>query len=122
VTLIGRLRLSPSNAIEAYEKLVPVIPTHAAKGEEERKTNTEAFKAVFVKVLEDAGFDKNTPMLEKDGPPSPLHYLSIFRTSISPLPIAQLKSSEMISYLRTVLYLNITTEIISHVFVQSGLP
>ena len=66
--LIGRLRLSPSKAIEAYEKLVPVIPTQAAKSEEERKANTEAFKAVFVKVLEDAGFDENTSMLEKDGP------------------------------------------------------
>jgi len=68
VILIGRLRLSPSKAIEAYEKLVPVIPTQAAKSEEERKTNTEAFKAVFIKVLEEAGFDQNTPMLDKDGP------------------------------------------------------
>jgi hypothetical protein len=68
VILIGRLRLSPSKAIEAYEKLMPTIPTHAAKSEEERKTNTEAFKAVFVKVLEAAGFDQNTLMLEKDGP------------------------------------------------------
>ena len=65
--LIGRLRLSPSKAIEAYEKLVLVIPTQAAKSEEERRINTEAFKVVFVKVLEDAGFDENTPMQEKDG-------------------------------------------------------
>ena len=68
VILIGRLRLSPSKAIEAYEKLVPVIPTQAAKSDEERKTNTEAFKAVFIGVLEEAGFDQNTPMLDKDGP------------------------------------------------------
>ena len=67
VILIGRLRLSPSKAIEAYEKLVPVMPTQATKSEEERKINTEAFKAVFVKVLEEAGFDENTPMQEKDG-------------------------------------------------------
>ena len=65
--LIGRLRLSPSKAIEAYEKLVLVIPIQAAKSEEERKINTEAFKAAFIKVLEDAGFDENTPMQEKDG-------------------------------------------------------
>jgi hypothetical protein len=68
VILIGKLRLSPSKAIEAYGKLVPVIPTQAAKSEEERKTNTEAFKAAFIKVLEDAGFDENTPMQEKNGP------------------------------------------------------
>jgi hypothetical protein len=67
VILIGRLRLSPSKAIEAYEKLVPVIPTQAAKSEDERKRNTDAFKAVFVEVLESVGFDQNTPMLDKDG-------------------------------------------------------
>ena len=66
--LIGRLRLSASRAIEAYEKLVPVIPTRAAKSEEERNSNTEAFKAVFIEVLESVGFDQNTLMLEKDGP------------------------------------------------------
>jgi hypothetical protein len=59
--------LTPSKAIEAYEKLVTVIPTQAAKSEEERKTNPETFKAVFIKVLESARFDENTPMLEKDG-------------------------------------------------------
>jgi len=68
VILIGRLRLSASRAIEAYEKLVPVIPTRAAKSEEERNSNTEAFKAVFIEVLESVGFDQNTLMLEKDGP------------------------------------------------------
>jgi hypothetical protein len=67
VILIGRLRLSPSTAIEAYIKLVPVIPTQAARSEEEKKRNTEAFKAAFVEVLEDAGFDQNTPMLDEDG-------------------------------------------------------
>ena len=60
--------MSASKAIEAYEKLRPVMPTQAAKGEEERKLNTEAFKAAFVEVLEDAGFDQHTPMLDKDGP------------------------------------------------------
>ena len=68
VILIGRLRLSPSKAIEAYQKLAPVIPTQAAESEEERKGNSEAFKAVFLEVLESVGFDQNTPMLEKDGP------------------------------------------------------
>jgi hypothetical protein len=68
VILLGRLRLSASRAIEAYIRLVPVIPTQAAKSDEERKRNTEAFKAVFVEVLEGAGFNENTPMLEDDGP------------------------------------------------------
>jgi hypothetical protein len=67
VILIGRLRLSPSKAISAYEKLVPVIPIQAAKSDDERNLNTEAFKAVFVEVLETVGFDQNTPMLDKDG-------------------------------------------------------
>jgi hypothetical protein len=68
VILIGRLRLSPSSAIDAYIKLVAVIPTHAALSDEERKRNSESFKSVFVEVLEDAGFDQNTPMMDEDGP------------------------------------------------------
>ena len=67
VILIGRLRMSTSKAIEAYQKLVSVIPTQAAKSEEERKINTEAFKAVLIEVLEEAGFDQNAPMLDKEG-------------------------------------------------------
>jgi hypothetical protein len=67
VILIGRLRLSPSQAIEAYEILVPMIPTQAAKSDEERKRNTDTFKAAFVEVLQIVGFDQNTPMLDKDG-------------------------------------------------------
>jgi hypothetical protein len=67
VILIGRLRLSPSRAIEAYIKLVPAIPTRAAKSDEEKQKNTDAFKAAFVEVLKDAGFDQNTPMLDEDG-------------------------------------------------------
>ena len=68
VIFIGRLRLSPSKAIKAYAKLAPMIPTQAAKSDEERKQNTEAFKASFVEVLESAGFDQNTPMRDDDGP------------------------------------------------------
>jgi hypothetical protein len=68
VILIGRLRLSASKAIEAYEKLAPVIPTQLAKSDAERKRNTEVFKAAFVEILESAGFDQNAPMLDRDGP------------------------------------------------------
>ena len=67
VIVIGRLRMSTSKAIEAYQKLVSVIPTQAAKSEEEMKSNAEAFKAVFIDVLEEAGFDQNTAMLDKEG-------------------------------------------------------
>jgi hypothetical protein len=59
--------MSTSKAIEAYQKLVSVIPTQAATSEEEMKANTEAFKAVFIEVLEEAGFDQNAPMLDKEG-------------------------------------------------------
>ena len=68
VILIGRLRLSPSRAIESYLRLVPVIPTQAATSDEERQRNTEAFREVFIEVLEGCGFDQNTPMLEDNGP------------------------------------------------------
>ena len=67
VILIGRLRLSPSKAIEAYMKLVVVMPNEPAKDEDERKKNSEEFKAAFIEVLEDAGFDQDTPMLDEDG-------------------------------------------------------
>jgi hypothetical protein len=68
VILIGRLRLSPSKAIESYIKLVAVMPNEATKEDEVRRKNTEEFRAAFVEVLEDAGFDETTPMLQEDGP------------------------------------------------------
>ena len=46
---------------------MPVIPTQAASSDEERKRNTEAFKVVFLQVLEGAGFNEHTPMLDEDG-------------------------------------------------------
>jgi hypothetical protein len=67
VILIGRLRLSPSKAIEAYMKLVWALPTEPAKDDEERKRNTEAFKVAFTEVLEEAGFEPNAPMLDDNG-------------------------------------------------------
>jgi hypothetical protein len=67
VILIGRLRLAPSKAIEAYMKLVAVIPNEPAKDDDERKKNTEEFKAAFMEVLEDAGFNRLTPMLDEKG-------------------------------------------------------
>jgi hypothetical protein len=68
VILIGRLRLSLSNAIEAYMRLVAVIPTEPAKDEEERKVNSEVFKAAFSDVLKDAGFEPDSPMVDETAP------------------------------------------------------
>jgi hypothetical protein len=64
--LIGRLRLSPSKAIEAYMKLVVVMPNEQAKDEDERKKNTEESRAAFIEVLENAGFDQHTAMLDEE--------------------------------------------------------
>jgi hypothetical protein len=61
------MRLSTSKAIEAYMKLVAVMPNEAAKDDKIRKMNTDEFEMAFTKVLEDAGFDQNTPMLDEDG-------------------------------------------------------
>ena len=48
-------------------KLAVVMPNQPAKDEDERKKNTEEFKAAFIEVLEDAGFDQDTPMLDDKG-------------------------------------------------------
>jgi hypothetical protein len=68
IILIGRLRLTLSHAIEAYMKLEAVMPKKAAKNEEERKKNSMAFKAAFTEVLEEAGFEADTPMLNENMP------------------------------------------------------
>jgi hypothetical protein len=65
--LIGRLRMSPSMAIKAYMKLVRVLPTEPAKDDDERKRNTETFKAAFKEALKEAGFEPNAPMLDDNG-------------------------------------------------------
>jgi hypothetical protein len=68
VILIGRLRLSPSQAIEAYMKLEAVMPKNPAKDDEERSKNSMAFKTAFMEVLEEAGFDAETPMVDDTMP------------------------------------------------------
>jgi hypothetical protein len=68
VLLIGRLRLSLSQAIEAYTKLMLVIPTEPAKNDKEREENSNAFKAAFLEVLEEAGVDPNAPILDESAP------------------------------------------------------
>ena len=68
VILIGRLRLSPSKAIEAYMKLAAVIPDGPAKDDEERKRNTAAFRKTFIDILNEAGMDPDTPMVDDSMP------------------------------------------------------
>ena len=66
--LIGRLRLSPSQAIEAYVKLEAVMPTKPAKDDAERSRNSAAFRTAFVEVLKEAGFEADTPMVDENMP------------------------------------------------------
>jgi hypothetical protein len=68
VILIGRLRLSPSQAIEAYMKLEAVMPNKPAKDDEERTRNSTAFKTAFLEVLNEAGFEADTPMVDDNMP------------------------------------------------------
>jgi hypothetical protein len=68
VILIGRLRLSPSQAIKAYVKLEAVMPTKPAKDDQERGQNSTAFKTAFLEVLKEAGFEANAPMIDENMP------------------------------------------------------
>ena len=68
VILIGRLRLSPSKAIEAYMKLAAVLPKQPANDDQERRMNTTAFKTAFLEVLKETGFEADTPMVDENMP------------------------------------------------------
>ena len=68
VILIGRLRLSLSQAIEAYMKLEAVMPKEPAKDDQERSRNSAAFKTAFMEVLKEAGFEADTPMVDENMP------------------------------------------------------
>ena len=66
--LIGRLRLPPSKAIEAYMKLAAVMPNAPARDDEERKENTEAFRKTFIDILKEADLGPDTPMIDDSMP------------------------------------------------------
>ena len=68
IILIGRLRLSPSQAIEAYMKLEAVMPTETAKDDQERRRNSAAFRTAFLEVLKEAGFEPDAPMVDENMP------------------------------------------------------
>jgi hypothetical protein len=66
--LLGRMGLTTSQAIDAYQKLEPSLSVQPTKDEDERRRNTEAFKSVFTEVLVEAGFTADTPMMDKTAP------------------------------------------------------
>jgi hypothetical protein len=63
---LGRLGLTPTEAIDAYMKLEPALSVGPAKDDEERKRNSEAFEAAFIQVLSDVKLDADAPMLDPD--------------------------------------------------------
>jgi hypothetical protein len=64
--LLGRMNLTPSQAIDAYMKLEPALSVGPAKDDDERKRNSEAFDAAFREVLSDSGLEANAPMVVTD--------------------------------------------------------
>ena len=60
--------MSPSKAIEAYMKLEAVLPKQPASDNHERGRNSTAFKVAFLEVLEEAGFEADTPMVDENMP------------------------------------------------------
>jgi hypothetical protein len=60
--------MSLSQAIEAYMKLDAVIPKGPAKDDQERTRNSTTFKAAFLEVLKEAGFEADTPMVDENMP------------------------------------------------------
>lgn len=68
VLLLGRLGLSPSQAIEAYTKLLPALSVKPAENRSKLEENTQIFETAFENVLTDAGLTRDAPMLNEEGP------------------------------------------------------
>jgi hypothetical protein len=49
-------------------KLDTVMPKKPAKDDEERSRNSTAFKMTFLEVLNEAGFEADTPMVDDHMP------------------------------------------------------
>ena len=49
-------------------KLQTVMPTKPAKDGQERSRNSTAFRTAFIEVLKEAGFEADTPMVDKNMP------------------------------------------------------
>jgi hypothetical protein len=66
--LLGRLGLTPSQAIKAYLTLDAALSVSPTKDAEERQRNTEEFSTAFCQVLESVGLTAETPMMDADAP------------------------------------------------------
>jgi hypothetical protein len=49
-------------------KLDAVMPKRPAKNDEERSQNSTAFETAFLEILNEAGFESDTPMVDDDMP------------------------------------------------------
>jgi hypothetical protein len=65
---VGRMKMTISEAIEAYTKLLPALSVPPTKDEEERRANTEMFRSAFLEILEETGFDEKTLFLDENAP------------------------------------------------------
>lgn len=86
--LLGKLRFTVSQAIEAYIKLAPYLSVTPSQEEQTKKANSRRFEEVFRQVLADAGLSVDTPMLDKAEtktcvPSAFLNQPSVFKTVIS---------------------------------------
>lgn len=65
--LLGSMRMTPSQAIDAYMKVAHLISVKPTQNDEERKSNSERFESAFRNVLEEASLKPDTPLLDKEG-------------------------------------------------------
>ncbi|KAG8765142.1 hypothetical protein FRC15_007184, partial [Serendipita sp. 397] len=67
--LLGRLCMTPTQAIESYSKLSPAIVTMVAStvDQVQRETNTSRFKEAFDQLLRDAGHDPESLFQTRNG-------------------------------------------------------
>jgi hypothetical protein len=64
--LLGRLKMTVSQAIAAYSEVSDALPSRPAESEEKLKQNDQQFESAFTKLLKDSGFPADTPLREDD--------------------------------------------------------
>jgi hypothetical protein len=77
---------TPSQAIDAYQKLEPTLSVRPTKDEDERRRNTEAFKSAFTEVLVEAKLTADTPMMDKTSPKTLVYRACVSSCSLFMLP------------------------------------
>lgn len=65
--LLGRLEMTPAEAIEAYMKIASALSVGPAQDDDERRKNSEAFEAAFIEVLKAANLALDAPLQDKEG-------------------------------------------------------